>query len=220
MKTILVTTSVIALMASLSMALAQTPKGEQGQKEMSPPAMKEGAEKDAPKAGEKKEAPDKKGSQEKATKDTPKDAAKDGKKEASDKDKATKDTAKDGKKDASDKDKAAKDTSKDASKEATGRDGKDGKADAKGKAGGVTLTQEQRTKVQSSFGKHKGRSANVNISVSVGVAVPRTVELYAIPEDIVIIVPGYRRYRYFIVGDRVCIVDPDTYEIVEIIIIA
>jgi hypothetical protein len=83
----------------------------------------------------------------------------------------------------------------------------------------VTLSQEQRTKVQS-FAKHKGRSANVNISVSLGVAVPRTVELYAIPEDIVIIVPGYRRYRYFIVGDRVCIVDPDTYEIVEIIIIA
>ena len=73
--------------------------------------------------------------------------------------------------------------------------------------------------MQSSFAKHKGKSANVNISVNVGVAVPRTVELYAIPEDIIIIVPGYRRYRYFVVGDRICIVDPDTYEIVEIIII-
>jgi len=216
MKAMLVTTSAVALMATMSLALAQAPKGGEGQKEMSPPAMKEGGEKDAPKAGEKKETPDKKGSQEKATKETPKDAAKDGKKEASDKDKATKDTAKDGKKEASDKDKASKDTSKDAAKEA----GKDGKADAKGKSGGVTMTQEQRTKVQSSFGKHKGRSANVNISVNIGVAVPRTVELYAIPDDIIIIVPGYRRYRYFIVGDRVCIVDPDTYEIVEIIIIA
>ena len=36
--------------------------------------------------------------------------------------------------------------------------------------------------------------------------------------DIVVIVPAYRRYQYFIVGERVCIVDPDTYEIVEIIV--
>ena len=84
----------------------------------------------------------------------------------------------------------------------------------------MTLSQEQRTKVQGSFAKHKGQSANVNISVSVGVAVPRTVELRAIPEDIIIIVPAYRRYRYFVVGDKVCIVDPDTYQIVEIIVIA
>lgn len=83
------------------------------------------------------------------------------------------------------------------------------------------MSQEQRTKVQGSFAKHKGRSANVNnITINVGVAVPRTVELYAVPEDIVVIVPAYRRYRYFIVGDKVCIVDPDTYEIVEIIVIA
>ena len=74
--------------------------------------------------------------------------------------------------------------------------------------------------MQGSFAKHRGKSANVNISVNVGVAVPRTVELYAIPADIVVIVPTYRRYRYFVVGDRVCIVDPATYEIVEIIIIA
>jgi len=74
--------------------------------------------------------------------------------------------------------------------------------------------------VKTSFARHKGKSANVNISFNVGVAVPRTVELYAIPEEIIVIVPGYRRYRYFVVGDRICIVDPDTYEIVEIIVIA
>jgi len=176
MKTILVTTSVVALLATMSIALAQTPKGDQGQKGMSPPAVKEGAtaEKDAPKTGEKKEAPDKK-----ATKETPKDAP----------------------------------------KEAAKEPGKDGKADAKGKAGAVTLTQDQRTKVQTSFAKHKVQPANVNISINVGVAVPRTVVLYAVPEEIIVIVPGYRRYRYFVVGDRICIVDPNTYEIVEIIII-
>ena len=77
MKTILVTMSVVALLATMSIALAQTPKGEQGQKEISPPAVKEGApaQKDAPKTGEKKEAPDKKANKE-TTKDAPKEAAK------------------------------------------------------------------------------------------------------------------------------------------------
>jgi hypothetical protein len=202
MRTILVTTSAVALVATMSLALAQTSKGEQGQKEMSAPAMKGGGEKDALKAGEKSSAADKKGAQEKGAQDSPK--AKDDRKQAADK--ASKDTAKD--------EKGGKNA---ASKEAAG---KDGKADAKGGSGSVTLSQEQRTKVQGSFAKHKGQSANVNITVNVGVAVPRTVELRAIPQDIIVIVPAYRRYRYFVVGDKVCIVDPDTYQIVEIIVIA
>jgi hypothetical protein len=212
MKTFHVATSAFALIATMSIALAQAPKGEGGQKEMSQPPMKEGpsAEKDAPTTGEKKEAPaDKKAQQDKAPKDAAKDTAKDGKKEP-DKERASKDAPKDGKKEA-DKDKG----SKDASKETAGKD----KATKEGK-GGATLSQEQRTKVQGSFAKHRRKSANVNITVNVGVAVPRSVQLYAIPADIVVIVPAYRRYRYFIVGDRVCIVDPDTYEIVEIIVIA
>jgi hypothetical protein len=194
----------------MSLALAQTPKGEQGQKEMPAPATKEGGEKDVPKAGEKKGMPaDKTGAQEKGAKDTPKAEKKatsrDEKKQATDKDKASKDTAKDEKR------------GKDASKEAAG---KDGKADAKGGSGSVTLSQEQRTKVQGSFARHKGQSTNVNITVNVGVAVPRTVVLRPIPQDIIVIVPAYRRYRYFVVGDKVCIVDPATYRIVEIIVIA
>jgi hypothetical protein len=212
---ILATTSAVALVATMSLALAQAPKGEQGQKEMSAPTMKDGGERETPKTGERKESPaDKKATQEKTTKDSPKDAGKDAKKE----------TSKD-EKQATDKNKA-KDTTKDAAKDekSTGASkeaaGKDGKADAKGGSGSVTLSQEQRTKVQGSFAKHKGQSANVNITVNVGVAVPRTVELRAIPQDIIVIVPAYRRYRYFVVGDKVCIVDPDTYQIVEIIVIA
>jgi hypothetical protein len=37
---------------------------------------------------------------------------------------------------------------------------------------------------------------------------------------LVVIVPEYRSYKYFVVGDRVIIVDPDTYMIVEIIELA
>lgn len=94
-----------------------------------------------------------------------------------------------------------------------------------GRSGGADqeITQisgEQRTKVKQVFTQHRTKSVNVNINVAVGVAVPRTIELYAVPEDVVVIVPAYRRYRYFVVDDRICIVDPDTYVIVEVIVIA
>ena len=215
MKALFVATSAIALIATIPIAQAQAPKGEQGQKETSQPSAKEGrpADKDT-KASDKQDAPANK----KAQQDKPKEGARDAKegmKGADDKEKAARDAPKDGKKESADKDRGSKE-GKDTAKEAAGKD----KGDGKGAKGSASLTQEQRTKVGSSFSKYRGKSANVNISINVGVAVPRTVELYAVPEDIVVIVPAYRRYRYFIIGERVCIVDPDTYEIVEIIVIA
>ena len=139
MKTFLVATSAIALLATMSIALAQAPKGEGGQKEMSQPPMKEGpsAEKDTPKAGERKETPaDKKAQQDKAPKDAAKDTAKDGTKEPSGKEKASKDAPKDGKKEAADKDRDRKD----ASKEAGGKD----KATKEGKGGASLLRSSAR----------------------------------------------------------------------------
>jgi hypothetical protein len=60
---------------------------------------------------------------------------------------------------------------------------------------------------------------DIDIDVSVGVVVPRPVHLVAIPEDVIVIVPAWRRYRYIVVDDRICIIDPDTYTIVEVIIL-
>lgn len=92
------------------------------------------------------------------------------------------------------------------------------------KAGGAAqLSGEQRTKVISSFRSHKQKSVSrseINVEISVGVAVPRGVSLYAVPEDIVVIVPAYRRYKYFVFEDTVVIVDPDTYEVVDVIVLA
>ncbi|MGA7426588.1 MAG: DUF1236 domain-containing protein [Rhodoplanes sp.] len=61
------------------------------------------------------------------------------------------------------------------------------------------------------------RVANVNFSVSVGTTVPRSVRLVAVPAAIVEIQPAWRGYEYFMVGDQVVIVDPDTMQIVAII---
>lgn len=226
MKTLVGAASAVALLATMSLATAQSPRGGgDGQKEMSSPSAKDAtpADKDMSKGRERKETTtDQKDAQDKGTKNGSKDT---GKKEASDKDKsdngksaAEKDRSADKEKAAADKNKSTSDktrsaSDKDKGKQAAGKNGK-------GSSGAVSLSQEQRTKVQGSFAKHKRQSANVNITVNVGVAVPRSVELYAIPQDVVVIAPAYRRYRYFVVDNRICIVDPATYEIVDIIIIA
>jgi Protein of unknown function (DUF1236) len=88
------------------------------------------------------------------------------------------------------------------------------------KAALAKVTPEQKTQVKSVFTKHRVEPAKIGVSVNVGVAIPRETRLYSVPQDILVIAPAYREYRYFIVDDRVCIVDPDTFEIVDIIILA
>jgi hypothetical protein len=51
----------------------------------------------------------------------------------------------------------------------------------------------------------------------VGIRIPRGARLFPIPTELVSFVPGYRDYRYVVVEDTVCIVDPVTYDIVDII---
>ena len=93
--------------------------------------------------------------------------------------------------------------------------GKDGAAAGKdGNGASVNVTSAQRTRVKTVFTRQKPAAQNVNVDVRVGVAVPRTVRLAVVPEDVVVIVPAYRKYRHFGVGNQVCIVDPVTYAIV------
>ncbi len=92
-----------------------------------------------------------------------------------------------------------------------------------GQKGSVAeVTQEQKSKVKSAFGGHKVKPArDIDINVNVGVAVPRSVTVYSVPADVIAIVPAYRGYKYFMLDEvRIVIVDPDTYEIVDIIVIA
>jgi Protein of unknown function (DUF1236) len=56
-----------------------------------------------------------------------------------------------------------------------------------------------------------------SFNVSIGTRVPRNVRLVALPVAVVSIAPAYRAYRYFIADDRIVIVEPSTYEIVEVI---
>ena len=57
----------------------------------------------------------------------------------------------------------------------------------------------------------------MNFNVSVGAVVPSTVQVVVHPPRVVEIYPQWRGYRYFIVGDRIIIVEPDTLRVVFII---
>jgi hypothetical protein len=83
----------------------------------------------------------------------------------------------------------------------------------------VQLSQNQRTKIQAVIGKSSAARVrtNANFDVAVGVAVPRSVHVEVLPEDIVQIVPEYEGYDYVIVGDNILIIDPDSLEIVAVI---
>lgn len=61
------------------------------------------------------------------------------------------------------------------------------------------------------------RASNLNIRVDLGVRLPRNVEVYALPTEIVEIAPAYRGYSYIVVDDEYCIVDPETFVIVDVI---
>jgi len=83
----------------------------------------------------------------------------------------------------------------------------------------VQLSEQQRTNVHQTLLKESNlnRATNVNISISVGTRIPRSVRLAPLPATIISVVPAYRSYQYVVVHDEICIVDPNSYEIVEVI---
>jgi len=86
----------------------------------------------------------------------------------------------------------------------------------------VQLSDRQRTDVHQAILKERNvnRIDRVNFSVSIGTRVPRSIRLVALPAAIISLVPQYRSYQYFVVNDEVCIVDPSSYEIVEVIMVS
>ncbi len=228
----LVSVSLAALLATAGIAVAQSPpKGDSAPSDKGAPAAQTApSDKGAQAPGKDVQAPTQKqgsgmdkGSQAQTPKsgDAPQQKAGDtAKDKASDKQQKAGDTTKDK---AGDKQQKAGDTTKGTTTGA-GTSQSGGGEVRQGSQTNVTInvTTEQKTRVRSVFSTRRSQAvvANINITPRVGVVVPRTVTLVAIPEDVVVIVPDYRRYRYFIYNDQVVIVDPDTFMIVDVILLA
>ena len=92
-------------------------------------------------------------------------------------------------------------------------------AERPGSGARAQLSEQQRSNVHQTMLKERNlnRASNVNISISVGTRIPRSVRLVALPGSIISVVPAYRSYRYVVVNEQICIVDPNTYEIVDVI---
>jgi Protein of unknown function (DUF1236) len=105
-----------------------------------------------------------------------------------------------------------------AGREAPSRDKAAG-TERSGSSQRVQLTEEKRTNIHQTILKERNvnRATNVNFSINVGTRVPRSVRLEVLPASVITIVPEYRSYRYFVVDDQICIVEPSTYAIVEVI---
>jgi len=84
----------------------------------------------------------------------------------------------------------------------------------------VKLSSEQRSKIQKIvINEHNApRVAHVDFNISVGTVVPRgKVHVVPVPSSIVEIEPEWRGLMYFLVGDQIVIVEPNTLKIVAVI---
>jgi len=76
----------------------------------------------------------------------------------------------------------------------------------------VQIEPEYRTRIKTYVTEHKVRPVATQEKIIVGGAVPRDVELEAVPSDWG---PSLAKYRYIYSGDRVMLVDPSTRTVVQ-----
>jgi hypothetical protein len=87
----------------------------------------------------------------------------------------------------------------------------------------VTLSSEQRSRIREAILRqpNRPRTARANFNIRVGERIPRDrlrfVDLEPLPQTIVEVEPEWQGYLYFLVGDEIVVVDPDSLEIVAIL---
>jgi hypothetical protein len=79
------------------------------------------------------------------------------------------------------------------------------------------LSGENKERLHQAFDMNRARVHNVNFDHHVGRRIPRRIHLFAIPVAVFAFFPYYEDYSYFIVDDDICIVDPRTYVVVDVI---
>jgi hypothetical protein len=98
----------------------------------------------------------------------------------------------------------------------------DKKAAESGDQKRVQVSDQQRTTVREQITRDRNiqrvERSRINVDIRVGVNIPRSVRLHTLPVTLVSTVPAYRGYSYILLEDEtICIVDPRTYVIVDVI---
>ena len=60
--------------------------------------------------------------------------------------------------------------------------------------------------------------SQLNVALAMGSRIPRRHRLHRFAPALLAIIPAYASYQYLIVDDTICVVDPDSYAIVDVII--
>lgn len=85
----------------------------------------------------------------------------------------------------------------------------------------VQATDQQRREVRQRLVGNRGAERisrrGLNATLTVGSRIPRRHRLHRFAPALLALVPAYAAYRYLIVDDEICVVDPDTYAIVDVI---
>jgi hypothetical protein len=90
--------------------------------------------------------------------------------------------------------------------------------DSMKQSGSLQLSAQQKAAIFQSVTKEKVKSPPpANMQVSVGAQVPASIELYALPANVVSEVPATKSYKYTVAQNQVLIVDPTNMKIVDVI---
>src|SRR5262249_15127925 len=81
----------------------------------------------------------------------------------------------------------------------------------------MQLSTDNKERLHHAFNMDRARVHNVKFDYHVGHRIPRHVRLFAIPAAVFAFFPYYEDYSYFVVDDDICIVDPRTYVVVDVI---
>jgi hypothetical protein len=79
------------------------------------------------------------------------------------------------------------------------------------------LGAQDRERLHKAFNFDRARVTRVNFDHHVGRRIPRHVRLFPIPAAVFAFFPYYRDYSYFVVDDEICIVDRESYVVVDVI---
>ena len=81
----------------------------------------------------------------------------------------------------------------------------------------VKLSRDQHVRLRQAFPVNRERITRVQFTKRIGTRIPRSIRLFVVPAAVLAIFPYYRDYRYVVEEDTICIVDPETYEIVDVL---
>ena len=81
----------------------------------------------------------------------------------------------------------------------------------------MQLSADNKGRLHQAFNMDRARVHNVRFDYHVGHRIPRHIHLFAIPAGVFGFFPYYEGYSYFVVDDDICIVDPRTYVVVDVI---